>query len=180
MWLSFLYSERFGITPLKNRVVRRATHWPHPHSAVESSFVSDVIAPLYEVQYSQSLVLASLFTLTATMEVDFITKLRSFSKLDFQGKQDVIKNGRPTPELRKLIQEIGQNIIWLFHSEWYNRKDWLCGMGGNKQNNVSSLLAGLDMSNRENIIARSPVIKTAFQGKEIWLLHLPAVALTWV
>lgn len=65
---------------------------------------------------------------TTTMEVDVIAKLRAFSKLDLQGKKDVIKNGRPTPELKDLLQVTGQRrTTRSFQSEWYNRKDWLCG-----------------------------------------------------
>ncbi len=54
--------------------------------------------------------------------VDVITQLRGFSKLDFQGKEDMIKNGRPTPELNDLLQRTGQKITRSFQSEWYNRK----------------------------------------------------------
>ncbi|XP_053467751.1 uncharacterized protein LOC128599809 isoform X1 [Ictalurus furcatus] len=66
------------------------------------------------------------FTLTAKME-DYIDKLKHFSKLDFQSKLEVINNGRPTPELKDLLQTTGQKITRSFHTEWYTRKDWLCG-----------------------------------------------------
>ncbi|XP_063061049.1 zinc finger MYM-type protein 1-like [Engraulis encrasicolus] len=64
---------------------------------------------------------------TATVDVDVISQLRGFSKLDSQGKKDVMKHERPTPELKELQQRTGQKITRSFQSEWYNRKDWLCG-----------------------------------------------------
>ena len=38
------------------------------------------------------------------MEEDLISKLRDFSKLSFQRKVEVLKAGRPIPELRELHQ----------------------------------------------------------------------------
>ena len=61
------------------------------------------------------------------MEEDYISKLKNFSKLDFESKVDVINNGRPTPELKGLLQTTGQKITRSFQTEWYARKDWLCG-----------------------------------------------------
>ena len=61
----------------------------------------------------------------------FISKLRNFSKLDFQSKQEVINTGRPTPELRGLLQTTGvrnrRETTRSFQKDWYSRKDWLCG-----------------------------------------------------
>ena len=61
---------------------------------------------------------------------DLIANIRNFSRLDFQAKQEVIKNGRPTPELPDLMQTCtvkGQKITCSFQKDWYTRKDWLCG-----------------------------------------------------
>ena len=57
------------------------------------------------------------------MEEDYISKLKNFSKLDFESKVDVINNGRPTPELKGLLQTTGQKITRSFQTEWYARKD---------------------------------------------------------
>ena len=37
-------------------------------------------------------------------------ELKQFSKLNFQSKQKVINKGRPTPELKGLLQNTGQKI----------------------------------------------------------------------
>ncbi|KAJ4930678.1 hypothetical protein JOQ06_024986 [Pogonophryne albipinna] len=58
---------------------------------------------------------------------NLISTLKHFSKLDFQSKQAVINNGRPMPELKDLLQTNGQKITRSFQTEWYQRKDWLCG-----------------------------------------------------
>ena len=62
---------------------------------------------------------------------DLISKLRHFSKLDFQSKQELINTGRPTPELRGLLQTTGvgnrRETTRSFQTDWYSRKDWLCG-----------------------------------------------------
>ena len=62
---------------------------------------------------------------------DLISKLRRFSKLDFQSKQELINTGRPTPELRGLLQTTGvgnrRETTRSFQTDWYSRKDWLCG-----------------------------------------------------
>ena len=63
--------------------------------------------------------------LTFNME-DYISKIKQFSKLDFQSKQEVIIKGRPTPELKGLLQTSGQKSR-SFQTEWYTRKGWLCG-----------------------------------------------------
>lgn len=57
---------------------------------------------------------------------DCISKLKQFSKLDFKAKQEVIIQGRPTPELNGLLQRNGQKTR-SFQTEWYARKGWLCG-----------------------------------------------------
>src|SRR4029434_9167898 len=80
------------------------------------------------------LVLPLLFlylTLTTKM-VDFIAKLKQFSKLDFQSKREMINNGRPMPELKGLLQTTGQKVTRSFQMEWYSRKDWLCGCATKK------------------------------------------------
>ncbi|XP_066471486.1 zinc finger MYM-type protein 1-like isoform X2 [Tiliqua scincoides] len=56
-----------------------------------------------------------------------IENLKNFSKLDFRSKQGVINNGRPVPELKGLRQKTGRTITRSFQTEWYHRKDWLCG-----------------------------------------------------
>ncbi|KAJ0003937.1 hypothetical protein NQD34_010151 [Periophthalmus magnuspinnatus] len=67
------------------------------------------------------------------MEEDYISKLKNFSKLDFQSKVDVINTGRPTPELKGLLQTSGQKITRSFQTEWYTRKEWLCGCPSKKR-----------------------------------------------
>ncbi|XP_032065573.1 zinc finger MYM-type protein 1-like isoform X2 [Thamnophis elegans] len=61
----------------------------------------------------------------AEME-DYISKLKKFSKLDYQSKKEVIIKGRPTPKLKGLLQRHNQKTR-SFQTEWYTRKDWLCG-----------------------------------------------------
>ncbi|KAL2094555.1 hypothetical protein ACEWY4_009274 [Coilia grayii] len=56
-----------------------------------------------------------------------ILRLKSFSKLDYEQKLLIIKQGRPTPPLPGLHQRKGQKIIRTFLPEWYTRKEWLCG-----------------------------------------------------
>ncbi|XP_061925575.1 zinc finger MYM-type protein 1-like isoform X1 [Entelurus aequoreus] len=62
---------------------------------------------------------------TYNME-DYISKIKHFSKLDFQSKQDVIIKGRPMPKLKGLHQTSGQKTR-SFQTVWYTRKGWLCG-----------------------------------------------------
>ncbi|XP_032067125.1 zinc finger MYM-type protein 1-like [Thamnophis elegans] len=57
---------------------------------------------------------------------DYISKLKRFSKLDYQSKKEVIIKGRPTPELKGLLQR-NRQITRCFQTEWYTRKGWLCG-----------------------------------------------------
>lgn len=59
--------------------------------------------------------------------VTLIQRLRKFSTFSFEQKKEVIRNGKPTPELKDLHQRKGQKIIRSFQTEWYSRKDWLCG-----------------------------------------------------
>ena len=62
------------------------------------------------------------------MEEDLISKLRDFSKLSFQRKVEVLKAGRPIPELRELHQLTRQKkITRTFQKDWYTKKEWLCG-----------------------------------------------------
>lgn len=62
------------------------------------------------------------------MEEDLISKLRDFSKLSFQRKVEVLKAGRPIPELRGLHQLTRQKkITRTFQKDWYTKKEWLCG-----------------------------------------------------
>ncbi|XP_005161614.3 zinc finger MYM-type protein 1 isoform X3 [Danio rerio] len=60
-----------------------------------------------------------------------VSSLRIHTKrihnLDFQSKHEVIKDGRPMPELKDLLQTTGQKITRSFQRDWYDRKDWLCG-----------------------------------------------------
>ena len=61
---------------------------------------------------------------------DLISKLRNFSKLDFQSKKELVNVGRPTPALRGLLQTTGvggRETTRSFQTDWYERKDWLCG-----------------------------------------------------
>ncbi|XP_061890993.1 uncharacterized protein LOC133641128 [Entelurus aequoreus] len=61
---------------------------------------------------------------------DLISKIRNFSRLNRQSKQEVINAGRPTPELPDLIQTRvvrGQKLMRSFQKDWYTRKEWLCG-----------------------------------------------------
>ncbi|XP_061560982.1 zinc finger MYM-type protein 1-like [Phycodurus eques] len=51
----------------------------------------------------------------------------NFAKLDYQSKWNLIHKGRPTPELKDLLQTTGPKVTRSFQAEWYNRKDWLCG-----------------------------------------------------
>ena len=67
------------------------------------------------------------FTIHLIKMEDYICKLRKFANLDFQSKQEVITKGRPTPELRGLLQTTGKNVTRSFQTEWYTRKNWLCG-----------------------------------------------------
>ena len=62
------------------------------------------------------------------MEEDLILKLRNFSKLSFQSKVNILKKGRPIPDLKNLLPTTGQKKVnRSFHKEWYTRKEWLCG-----------------------------------------------------
>ena len=55
-------------------------------------------------------------------------KLRNFSKLNFQTKVNILKKGRPIPDLKNLLQTTGRKKVnRSFHKEWYTRKEWLCG-----------------------------------------------------
>lgn len=56
-----------------------------------------------------------------------LEKLKQFSRLAFEEKRQLLSDGRPTPELPDLQQRKGQKIVRTFQSEWYKRKDWLCG-----------------------------------------------------
>ena len=42
------------------------------------------------------------------MEEDLILKLRNFSKLSFQSKVNILKKGRPIPDLKNLLQTTGR------------------------------------------------------------------------
>lgn len=56
-----------------------------------------------------------------------LERIKIFSQLSFEEKRQVLNDGRPTPELPDLQQRKGQKIVRTFQSEWYKRKDWLCG-----------------------------------------------------
>ena len=57
---------------------------------------------------------------------DLVSKLRDFSKLSFQSKLEIIARGRPTPDLKDLLQT-SERKNRSFQKEWYSRKEWLCG-----------------------------------------------------
>ncbi|XP_053550665.1 zinc finger MYM-type protein 1-like isoform X2 [Bombina bombina] len=57
---------------------------------------------------------------------------RNFSRLNFQAKLEVINNGRPIPELKDLLQQ-QKNITRPFQTEWYQKKEWLCGCATNNR-----------------------------------------------
>ena len=62
------------------------------------------------------------------LEENLILKLRNFSKLSFQSKVNILKKGRPIPDLKDLLQTTGRKKVnRFFHKEWYTRKEWLCG-----------------------------------------------------
>ena len=62
------------------------------------------------------------------MEEDVILKLRNFSTLSFQSKVNILKKGRPIPDLKNFLQITGRKKVnRSFHKEWYTRKEWLCG-----------------------------------------------------
>uniref|UniRef100_A0A8C5QA54 TTF-type domain-containing protein n=1 Tax=Leptobrachium leishanense TaxID=445787 RepID=A0A8C5QA54_9ANUR len=65
----------------------------------------------------------------ATMENN-IADLRNFSTLDLRLKKKMIRNGRPLPALSGLLETKGpKQVTRSFQTEWYQRKDWLCGCG---------------------------------------------------
>ena len=59
--------------------------------------------------------------------------LKTFSKLSYEEKKQIIRNGRPTCELRELKQQKGTKIIRTFQTNWYSRKEWLCGCAAKKK-----------------------------------------------
>ena len=62
------------------------------------------------------------------MEEDYILKPRNFSKLSFQSKVNILKKGRPIPDLKNLLQTTGRKKVnRSFYEECYTRKEWLCG-----------------------------------------------------
>ncbi len=54
-------------------------------------------------------------------------RLKHFSRLSFEDKRQLLSEGRPTPELPDLQQRKGQKIVRTFQTDWYKKKDWLCG-----------------------------------------------------
>ncbi|XP_036973754.1 zinc finger MYM-type protein 1 [Acanthopagrus latus] len=56
-----------------------------------------------------------------------ITSLKKMSSLTFVEKKKIILTGRPTPDLENLTQRKGQKIVRTFQTEWYKKKEWLCG-----------------------------------------------------
>ncbi|XP_017295795.1 zinc finger MYM-type protein 1 [Kryptolebias marmoratus] len=59
-----------------------------------------------------------------------ISELKNFPKLDFESQCELISNGRPTPTLKGLFEKsgiTGRQYMRFFQTEWYTRKDWLCG-----------------------------------------------------
>ncbi|XP_051918016.1 synaptotagmin-12 isoform X3 [Hippocampus zosterae] len=57
------------------------------------------------------------------MEEDVIYTLKNFCNLDYQTQLDLIDQGRPMPEIRDVLSKSSRS----FRTEWYARKDWLCG-----------------------------------------------------
>ena len=60
------------------------------------------------------------------MEEDLILKLKNFSKLSFQSKVNILKKGRPVPDLKNLLPTTARKNR-SFHKELYTKKEWLCG-----------------------------------------------------
>lgn len=69
----------------------------------------------------------------STMEENYISYLKTFPTLDFQSKQKVIADGRPTPELKGLFPATGQKVPRSFQMDWYRRKEWLCGCAATRR-----------------------------------------------
>ncbi|XP_063804876.1 zinc finger MYM-type protein 1-like [Pseudophryne corroboree] len=91
---------------------------------IPTAIITDVVADFQPACITLSIT----FPPPAKIDNDVIARLKSFSKLDTKGKQEVIKNGRPVPELKGLLQKAERKkITRSFHVEWYQRKDWLCG-----------------------------------------------------
>ena len=53
---------------------------------------------------------------------DLVSKLKDFSKLSFQSKLEIIARGRPTPDLKDLLQT-SERKNRSFQKEWYSRKE---------------------------------------------------------
>ena len=53
--------------------------------------------------------------------------LKTFSKFSYEEKKQILRNGRPTSELRELKQQKGTKIIGTFQTNWYSRKESLFG-----------------------------------------------------
>ena len=64
--------------------------------------------------------------MTAATSTD-ILELRNFSKLNFTSKNELLAKGRPMPTLDALLQKKGPKIVRSFQTDWYEKKDWLCG-----------------------------------------------------
>ena len=57
---------------------------------------------------------AKMDNVLSNLKHNVLSNLKHFSKLDFSAKQGVIKNGRPMPELKHLLQTKGQKITRSF------------------------------------------------------------------
>ncbi|KAM3858201.1 zinc finger MYM-type protein 1 [Diretmus argenteus] len=98
-----------------------------------------------------------------------VSELKRFSRLLFEEKRQVVQDGRPTPELLDLHQRKGQKIVRTFQTDWYKRKDWLCGCatvnrlfcfpcllfgGSTTDNNVWTTAGYCDLNNLPSAIAK--------------------------
>lgn len=99
-------------TPAKRHSVRHAVLLPHARGRWWSQGlrcrglrIIELVVASYSKQLASQVQLSNyffiLFSLIFKME-DYVSKLREFSKLDFQSKQEIIIKGRPTPELGML------------------------------------------------------------------------------
>ncbi|XP_077380638.1 zinc finger MYM-type protein 1 [Festucalex cinctus] len=56
-----------------------------------------------------------------------LERIKQFSRLGIEEKRQLLKDGRPTPDLPALQQKKGLKIVRTFQKEWYKKKEWLCG-----------------------------------------------------
>ena len=119
---------------------------------------------------------------------DFISKLKQFSKLDIQSKQEVINKGRPIQELRGLLQNTGQKITRSFQTEWYTRRDWLCGCPARNRifcfpcllfstcDSVWTQMGYCDMKNLQRSLSKHELSTTHIQSQ----IGLKTFGISWI